>query len=474
MESPELVPQSPTSGWVSVPPADPVAPAVGWGSCCSMADGRESGPGLEDATPNPRGNDVCRLVLPTPCRHPAPCGVPCERKLGPERHARIELGSLARLAIMAVPASRGSFREQADDLFGQVRCLVDRQGVPLVPTTLMVFLRNGNDEAQCRAAMEGHFGDGLPVTTFVDQPPCCGAALGVELWAIGGPRVAVHRRGPHMVVVDADGIRWFHCGGIRADSRTPDAYQESMSAFRDMRRHLAEAGADFHQVVRTWLYVNQITASCGGRQRYQELNRARTDFFRDIPFPQRTALNGGGRCSFPASTGIGTAGQSITMACLALSTTRPDVWVRPIENPNQTPAYAYEALYSPQSPKFSRAMAIVQGEFASFLVSGTASILNSVTMHLGDARRQTEQTIDNIERLIDPENVARAGMPGFGASGRDIAKLRVYVKRNEDYSICREVVERRWPGVPAIYLQADVCRPELLVEIEAVAFSPRR
>ena len=53
----------------------------------------------------------------------------------------------------------------------------------------------------------------------------------------------------------------------------------------------------------------------------------------------------------------------------------------------------------------------------------------------------------------------------------DIAKIRVYVKHPEDYPACRAICERRLPGVPALYLHADVCRPDLLVEIEAVAFS---
>lgn len=55
---------------------------------------------------------------------------------------------------------------------------------------------------------------------------------------------------------------------------------------------------------------------------------------------------------------------------------------------------------------------------------------------------------------------------------RDIAKLRADVKHQEDYEKCRDVCERLLPRVPAIYLSADICRPDLLVEIEAVAFSP--
>src|ERR1043166_848446 len=71
--------------------------------------------------------DHCQMTFPTPCSHPAPCGMPCRLNLGPERHAVLELGSLARLAVMAVPGSRGSFREQAEELFAQLLCIVSRQ-----------------------------------------------------------------------------------------------------------------------------------------------------------------------------------------------------------------------------------------------------------------------------------------------------------------------------------------------------------
>lgn len=415
---------------------------------------------------------TCRLTLPTPCRHPAPCGVPCELRLGPERHALLELGSLARLAVMAVPGSRGGFRQQAEELLAQVRCIVERQPVPLTPTALMVFLRDRADEPLCRMLVAAAFGDAAPVTTLVEQPPCCGAALGLELWAAGGPNARIERPVPGVLAVEADGIRWIHCGDVRPDPPTPDAYGESLAAFNRMQRRLEAAGAGFDQVVRTWIYVNRITAEQAGRERYKELNRARTDFYAGIRFAGRVRAGTPPGTSFPASTGIGTGGDRITMACLAMQSSRPDVFIVPLENPQQTPAFAYQPLYSPQSPKFSRAMAVVQGHFITTLISGTASIVDSRTVHPGNADRQTRQTIENIENLVSAENFARHGLPGAGATLKDVAKLRVYVKRPEDYETCRRAVEQALPGVPAIYLQADVCRPDLLVEIEAVTFSP--
>jgi enamine deaminase RidA (YjgF/YER057c/UK114 family) len=434
-----------------------------------------------ELTPEPGGLPVngsspvahhCRLTLPTPCGIPAPCGLPCDLHLGPERHAVLELGNLARLAVIALPGRRGSFRQEASELFAQLACIVRNQPTPLTPTTMMVFLRNGANEAECHEVMRTWFKAAMPVTTCVVQPPCGGAALGVELWTAGGPGVTVKRLGPELLTVESDGIRWIYCGGIRGGAASVGPYAEAACGFEHLRRQLALAGTGFDQVVRTWLYLNQITECEDGRQRYQELNRARTDFYRDIRFGGKSRAAWAPQTIYPASTGIGTSGANMALACMALDSRRPDVFVMPLENPQQTPAYDYQATYSPNSPKFSRAMAVVQGHFVSTLVSGTASIVNSKTCHPGDIVRQTEQTIENIERLLAPENFGRHGLPGAGATLRDIAKLRVYVKRPEDHDACREVCERHLPRVPAIYLHADMCRPDLLVEIEAVAFSP--
>lgn len=415
----------------------------------------------------------CRLTLPTPCGIPAPCGSPCQLHLGPERHAVLELGQLARLALIALPGRRGNFHQEANELFAQLACIVRHQPTALTPSTMMVFLRDGGDEAEAREIVGTWFGDAMPVTTYVAQPPYGGAALGVELWALGGPGVKVRRLGPQLLEAEADGVRWIYVGDIRGDPDPGGAYAEALAAFGQMRRQLALADAGLEQVVRTWLYVNEITSPDGAcrHQRYQEMNRARTEVYRDVRFgPERRAAHTP-ETFYPASTGIGTSGASMTMACIALDSRRPDVFLLPLENPRQTPAYAYQAHYSRQSPKFSRGMAVVQGHIVSTLVSGTASIVNSRTVHPGDIVRQTEQSLANIERLIAPENFARHGLPGAGATLRDVAKLRVYVKRSEDYDACREVCERRLPRVPVIYLQADICRPDLMVEIEAVAFS---
>ncbi len=116
-------------------------------------------------------------------------------------------------------------------------------------------------------------------------------------------------------------------------------------------------------------------------------------------------------------------------------------------------------------------MAIAIGDYLTTWISGTASILNSETVHAGDIERQTHQTIDNIQRLIAAENFARHGANGAGAELSDLAKVRVYVKHLEDFEKCRAICHQRLGDLPTIYARADVCRSDLLVEIEGVAFS---
>jgi enamine deaminase RidA (YjgF/YER057c/UK114 family) len=143
----------------------------------------------------------------------------------------------------------------------------------------------------------------------------------------------------------------------------------------------------------------------------------------------------------------------------------------PLENPRQTAAYRYGARYSPQSPKFSRAMTVTCGPYAMIFVSGTASITASETRHDGDAAAQTRETLDNIAALIAEENLARHGLPGRGTTLDGIGLARVYVKRMNDYERVRAVCEERLGELPTVYAVADVCRPDLLVEIEGMALS---
>jgi enamine deaminase RidA (YjgF/YER057c/UK114 family) len=390
------------------------------------------------------------------------------------RVSHVDLGKLARLALLITPTSRGSFEEQAREAFDVLDLALSRQPVPMAVTVQTVFLRNPGDRAAYEAMANARWEGEMPALTFVVQPPCDGAALAVESWAIGGEAVRIERHGPGVLSVEYDGVRWICCGSAPEQAQSGGGvYQQTALALERMKAALASAGSGYEHVVRTWFYLGGITEPEADTERYKELNRARTDFYQDIPFYCSLLQPNIPHGVYPASTGIGMDGRGLAFSCLALDTRRKDVFLLPLENPQQTPAYAYHPKYSPKSPKFSRAMAFVMGTYVTVWISGTASIVNSESCHLGDAGKQTEQTLDNIERLISAENFKFHGVTGAGATLKDLAKVRVYVKRAEDYEACRAVCERRLGVAPAIYVVADVCRTDLLVEIEGVAFARR-
>ena len=391
-----------------------------------------------------------------------------------EGFSSVRIGDSTRVSLMLTPHGRGGLREQIEELLTAQHRILGRQDYPMSVTSQTVFLRNPEDLDACRQILSRHYESAWPATTIVSQAPCCGAALALEAWAVGGPNTHVKHFGANTLSVDFDGNRWIYCTGIRSPQTGEGVYQQGRILLDKMRASLTEAGTGFQQVIRTWFYLGSITENeKNGSQRYKELNRARADFYQDVAFQCSLAHPNIPQGIYPASTGIGMHGKDLLGSCIALETRRTDGMLLPLENPQQTPAYAYHPRFSPKSPKFSRGMALVLGNYITTWVSGTASVVYSNSLHPGDITKQTHQTIDNIQRLISAENFGFHGVSQGGCALTDLAKIRVYLKRPEDFSMCKAICDERFGTIPVIYAVADVCRPELLVEIEGVAFSRR-
>ncbi len=161
------------------------------------------------------------------------------------------------------------------------------------------------------------------------------------------------------------------------------------------------------------------------------------------------------------------------MSGIALATEREDLKIVRLENPLQTSAFNYGTEYGPESPRFARGLTITQGTSAVIFISGTASITDSETRFVGDVEGQTRQTLENIAQLIGEDNMRRHGLPGLGATLDDVAVARVYVKRQQDCPNVRSVCRAQLGDTPTVCAVADVCRPDLLVEIEGMAFTRR-
>lgn len=382
------------------------------------------------------------------------------------------LNDVQHICVSAVPRRGCGLAEQAVDALQNIAAVIGGPGSQGSIVQQAVFVRDLSHVETCRRIIRDFYGAHLPATSYIPQPPCEGKELAIEALGVTGPpgAVEIERCCEQMVVSRHSGVSWIHAAHLFPEPTTAGVYARSVAAFEKVGQMLAKRNVRYSDVVRTWIYLGDIVGREGDVQRYQELNRARTDFYSQFHFGQGRTPPGFSRTVYPASTGIGTDGTGVVVSCIAVQSDRADLVLLPLENPRQASAFDYQLRYGPQSPKFARAMAVVVGHTATIFISGTAAITNSESRHPGDVESQTQLTLDNIASLISADNFRNHGRPDLGSTLNDLALVRVYIKRQEDYAKCRAVCEKRLGERPILYAVADVCRPELLVEIEGMAF----
>jgi chorismate lyase/3-hydroxybenzoate synthase len=213
------------------------------------------------------------------------------------------------------------------------------------------------------------------------------------------------------------------------------------------------ATTSYRHVWRIWNFVADINQGAGDDERYKQFCLGRARAFAAV----HATLPG---IDYPAATAVGKPAGARSLQICWLAGREPGV---EIENPRQLAAYRYPRRYGPAAPSFSRAM-LVPGPL--LLVSGTASIVGHESIHPGDTVAQLHETLDNLDALLAQAGAAEAmGSPRMGAD----SLLKVYLRHASDAtSIERALRERIGAEVPVLMLAADICRSELLIEIEAV------
>lgn len=239
------------------------------------------------------------------------------------------------------------------------------------------------------------------------------------------------------------------------DGKTP-LQRASESAYREIFSLLD--ALRFPHVLRFWNYIADINGDSHGLERYRQFNIGRQDAF----LGSGRQIIGG---AVPAASAVGCDAGPLTICFFAGRTAAPIA----LENPRQVSAYRYPAEYGPRSPTFSRAcVAQLNGRDVLF-VSGTASIVGHRTLHAGDAAAQTRETMANIDALVTE---AQRLAPNAGFSLQQLC-YKVYVRHARDAeAIGSELRRMLGPSVRALFLKADICRENLLVEIEATAGHP--
>jgi enamine deaminase RidA (YjgF/YER057c/UK114 family) len=213
-------------------------------------------------------------------------------------------------------------------------------------------------------------------------------------------------------------------------------------------------------LLRVWNFLPDINGESHGSERYWQFNRARQDGFMACGRDVTGAV--------PAACGVGCARGAPLAIYFFASATVPTV----IENPRQVSAYHYPAEYSPRSPTFSRACAAEFPGGRLLFVSGTASILGHETVHVGDAAAQAHESLRNIEAVLGAANQQSGGHAPLAMA--DLC-YKIYVRRVADQTLIdRELRSLLGEAARALYLHAELCRRELLVEIEASGCSNAR
>jgi chorismate lyase / 3-hydroxybenzoate synthase len=207
-----------------------------------------------------------------------------------------------------------------------------------------------------------------------------------------------------------------------------------------------------------WNYLPEINREADGDERYRHFNSARQWAFRNSG---RSTIG-----SVPAASALGSpAGSPISIYFLA-SQEPPKM----IENPRQTSAYFYPPKFGAHQPIFSRACILSESIGTNLFVSGTASIVGHETIHHGDVLAQTRETLANINALLDEANRI-VGSANYTLDG---LKFKVYIRQPSDLGAIESTLSASLHASTSIvYLQADVCREDLLVEIEAAGESRR-
>jgi len=297
----------------------------------------------------------------------------------------------------------------------------------------------------------------------VPMPVLAGDAAQADL-QFGGPVLATGRQGRLQwrhdgqwlfgeLEVDVDGA-----DGIDSSTGTPALAARVQQAYRDLFTALRETG--FVHAQRLWNYLPRINAPLAGLERYRHFNQGRQQAFLDAG---QAAFEGA-----PAACALGTADGPYCLRVLAARS--PSL---PLENPRQVSAYHYPQAYGPRSPTFSRAALVpLAADRTALLISGTASIVGHASQHIGDVVAQTDETLNNLQALCEVAQQRN----GHAFALHDLV-CTVYLRDAAQLATVREALARRLgPQAPllqhALYLQADICRHDLLVEIEAHATCP--
>ncbi len=358
----------------------------------------------------------------------------------------VESPTACEIYISATPQQNGCPRELARELFCGIQRVLSSRNARILQERVF-----GTEEVMetlgqvRRQVYEAHgLEDGVAPSFLVGGEGLGGAIAGVQVYALGGeietdiievdsnPRGRVVRAPNHtFVTLSGVSVPWL--------SR---ATEQARACLERAEWALRKVGADFLSVARTWVWLNDILSW------YDEFNGVRNRFF-----AERGIIGRGGGQSPPASTGIGLGAADRSDCAMDLFAV-----IEPADSTRYLQAGGRQGSALEYGSAFSRASRTATPAGETVFVSGTAAIdTTGATMNVNDARGQINTTIENV----------RAVLRDAGVTDSEVVHAVAYCKTPEVERVFNAIKrEYSWPWITTI---CDICRPDLLFEVEATA-----
>lgn len=356
----------------------------------------------------------------------------------------VESPVASEIYISATPKENKPLQKQAEEIFADIRDVLRSKNASIFQER--VFSIKGATEviSQARAQMYGDIDDGVAPTFLVGQEGISGPIAGVQVYAVSSnnrPETISIEGTTCGRIIRVQGRAQLTLSNISAQQFTKPS-EQARGMLEKAESALKQFGADFLSVARTWMWLSDILSW------YDDFNQVRNQFF-----IERGAIKKGGQQSIPASTGVGLGPANGGKCAMDLTAV--------LEPPNSI--QYLQAAGKQQSAleygsAFSRACRATTLGAETVYVSGTASIdANGETTNIGDVTGQINTSIENV----------RAVLRDMNCRDEDVVQVVAYCKTAEVEKTFEGLKsDIPWPWVTAI---GDICRPDLLFEIEAAA-----
>jgi enamine deaminase RidA (YjgF/YER057c/UK114 family) len=349
-----------------------------------------------------------------------------------------------------------------EEIYGRIADLLSASSCQIVHERCFgsIALQERILEARSRAFLK-HGLDPVTPVTFVEGESCLeNSFAGVQIRALRPAsearlRTILDHGIPKGRAWNLDGSTFFVFqsldGGNRKDTARTDRKSQSESMFRQAERLLQAEGASYRDVVRTWIYISDIL------DWYSDFNSVRNLCYSEYGFLGNAESQASvEQIYLPASTGIEGRNPSSLPAVMDVfavhRSSGSSVQIRPVYGVKQRSPYRYGSA-------FSRAVVVEEPGSKLILVSGTASIdEQGKSVFIGDPEAQIRQTLNVVSALIASE----------GVTLQDLCEATVFLKRREDFAVYLKIAEQMGiSNAPSVNVMADVCRDELLFELDA-------